>query len=108
MNDCIDLPENKLLTIQQLEAEIEQLKDELAIYKSTLQEATATLKKCNGTIYKLKNNLIETQLLLRHSVKSMDTGIGKLHKENNQLKLSCDFWIKRTISLEMQLLTVKK
>lgn len=94
--------------IQELEVQLEKKDKELAIYKQRLHTLTDAFDKNAHLFHALLEQLNAAETQLKNSHKSVDSVIGQLSQDNNNLRISNDMWLKRVIKLELEMLSAKE
>lgn len=88
-------------TIKQLENELNKKTVELYETSNALRVLYAKLVSSTKTLKEIKDSLN----LLKASLQDLHENNYDLMKENQQLKSSCDEWMKRAIKLEFKVLS---
>lgn len=89
--------------IKQLEGELNQKINELNESLNVQYFLRETLQSNTQRMTEINNQLKEIEVYLKYSNEYFDT----LKKENLNLKLSCDEWVKRAIKLEFEVLSAR-
>jgi septal ring factor EnvC (AmiA/AmiB activator) len=89
--------------IEQLESEIHKKTRELNESLNVQYLLHETLKRNTKTLGEIEEQLKNLEAYLKYLNEHFDT----LKQENQRLKLSCDEWVKRTITLEFELLSAR-
>ena len=89
--------------IEQLESELNQKINELNESLNIQYLLRETLKNSIKRMEEVESRLKGIEVFLRYS----NECVYKLNEENQRLKLSCDGWMKRAISLEFKVLNAR-